>query len=313
MSDMQNDDLKQQYQKIMESEEGAPNLGRVDMNKYSTSGLGVTELADKTLGYHALDVQNLPSAGRFYPADASLSIRAARVAEIRNFSIVEENNILDIDEKLNYIVKNCIRFTSKSKNLSYKDLLEEDRFFVLLSIRDLTFPEPENRLMTKGTNRDGEEFDVEIKSQYFQISKTPEEIEKYYDDVERCYNVQTKSFGTIKIKPPTIGVMEVITDYIKIKQVEKKQWDQSFLQILPYIQLDWRGFNDKSIFKGEVDFQGWNERKYMVVYKLAEKIKVGIQPEMLVQHGDEEVLVPINFRDGIKSLFFIQDLTGELL
>jgi len=34
---------------------------------------------------------------------------------------------------------------------------------------------------------------------------------------------------------------------------------------------------------------------------------------MLVQIGDEEEEVPISFRDGIKSLFIVQDIAGELL
>jgi hypothetical protein len=42
-------------------------------------------------------------------------------------------------------------------------------------------------------------------------------------------------------------------------------------------------------------------------------MRIGVQPEMLVPHEDEEVLVTIGFRDGIKSLFVVQDIAGELL
>ena len=55
------------------------------------------------------------------------------------------------------------------------------------------------------------------------------------------------------------------------------------------------------------------QKQEIVVEAQAEKLKVGIQPEMLVPHEDDEVLVPIGFRDGIKSLFIVQDLSGELL
>jgi hypothetical protein len=51
----------------------------------------------------------------------------------------------------------------------------------------------------------------------------------------------------------------------------------------------------------------------LLVYRLAEKMRIGVQPEMLVPFGDEEVLVTIGFRDGIKSLFVVQDIAGELL
>jgi hypothetical protein len=42
-------------------------------------------------------------------------------------------------------------------------------------------------------------------------------------------------------------------------------------------------------------------------------MKIGIQPDMEVQIGDEWEVVPIGFRDGIKSLFIVQDIAGELL
>lgn len=313
MSKEENQNLEEQYKKMVETTEqhDAPiNLGKVDMSRHATQ---TAQDPDAVLGYYNIELENLPSGGRFYPADAVISIRSARVAEIRHFSTVDDSNLVDIEEKLNYIIKNCIRFTSKNKVLSYKDILEEDRVFLLLSIRDLTFPEPENKLMVTAKTKDGEEFDVEIASRYFQLSNIPDEIQKYYDPSTRCFEVQTRSFGTISMRPPSIGVMEVITDYIRVRQMEKKPWDQSFIQILPYIQLDWRGFNEAAIFKGEVNFQAWNEKKYMLVYKLAEQMKIGVQPEMLVQHEDEEVLVPISFRDGIKSLFIIQDFSSELL
>lgn len=314
MSDHNQDDvnLDDAYKNIVENQENPKpvDLGSVNMDRFKTQ---TASDADVVLGYHSIEMSTIPSGGRFYPEGSQISVRAAKVAEIRNFSIVDETNLLDIEEKLNYIIKHCVRFTSKARVLSYKDILEEDRFFILLSIRDLTFPEPENSLQTTARDSDGVEFDVRIDAKYFQTSEVPEEIQKYYSEEDRLFNVETKSFGTIKMSPPTIGIMEVVTDYIKVRQIEKKPWDQSFLQILPYIQQSWKGFNDKSIFKGEIDFQSWNERKYMLIYQLADKIKVGIQPDMLVPHGDEEVLVPINFRDGIKSLFLIQDLSGELL
>ena len=315
----ENQNMDEHYKKLVEQAENSANesetpepidLGKVNMDRFATQKAADP---DVHLGYHNIELGNLPSGGKFYPQDCSISIRAAKVAEIRQFSTVDENNLLDIEDKLNYIIKSCIRFTTRAKVMSYKDILEEDRVFLLLSIRDLTFPEPESKLTVKATTKDGEEFDAEIASKYFQLSRVPDEIEKYYDHETRSYEIQTRSFGTITMRPPTIGVMEAITNYIRVRQVEKKPWDQSYLQIAPYIQQDWRGFNDAAIFKGEVTFNSWDSKKYMLVYKLAEQMKIGVQPEMLVPYGDEEVLVPISFRDGIKSLFIVQDFSGELL
>tara|TARA_A100001037_G_scaffold172411_2_gene154865 strand:+ start:13091 stop:14074 length:984 start_codon:yes stop_codon:yes gene_type:complete len=285
-------------------------LGSVDMSKF---GKQKAESADFHLGYHAVNLDTLFSKGRFYPKDTKISVRSAKVAEIRHFSTMQENNLLDIEEKLNGIVKSCCRIECAAKKLSYKDLLEEDRIAILLQIRDLTFPEPENKLMLKAENSYGTTKDVELATRNFSVSEIPEEIEKYYDAIARCYRIQTRSAGEILMRPPSIGVMEEVTKYIKEQQEQKKRWDQAFVQILPYIQLDWRGFNTKEIFNQEVAFQGWNEKKYMITYRLAEKMKIGAQPEMEVDVDGELVKVPLQFPGGIKSLFIISDLAGELL
>ena len=249
---------EEQYRKMVEEKENHEerlDLGKVNMDRYATQK---ALDPDMHLGFHNVDISTLPSGGRFYPVGSKLAIRPAQVSEVRHFSTIDEGNLLDIEDKLNHIVKNCTRFNSGTKVLSYKDILEEDRIYILLSIRDLTFPEPESKLTVKASTKDGEEFDAEISAQYFQLSKVTEEIEKYYDEEARAFAIRTKSFGVIMMRPPSIGVMEAITNYIKVRQIEKKQWDQSYLQILPYISLDWRGFTDEKIFKGEVDFHSWN-------------------------------------------------------
>lgn len=303
------------YKSLVDEKDGiveevkANGLGKATMAKFRND----VDSSDTHLGYIDINVETLPSEGKFYPADTILKIRSAKVAEIRHFSTLDEQNIIDIEEKLNQIVKACVRIQSGTRMLSYKDILEEDRIFLLLSIRDLTFPEPENKLMLKAETSEGVSFDVELSTKYFQTESIPEEISQYYNEEKRLFSIQTKSAGEVNMRPPSIGVMEEITKFMQTRQRERKNWDQSFLQILPYITNDWRGFNSKVIFEKEIEFQGWNERKYMVVYRLAEKMKVGVKPELSVEHEGEEVLVPLNFPGGIKSLFIISDLAGELL
>jgi len=312
--------LDEQYENIVKSNEALVNepevheepvnLGKVSMERFTGEK---AEGADFHLGYHNIDTISLPSGGMFYPEGTEISIRSAKVTEIRHFSTIEETNVLDIDDKLNQILESCTRVTSSSKRLSYKDILEEDRFYIILSIRDLTFPEPESNLKVDHTTKKGEKHEVEIKKDYFQYFKIPKELDKYYDNVRKSFMIETKSFGTIEMAPPVIGVMQRITAYIKEKQQKGLQIDQSVLQIIPYLHKDWRGFSDKTLFDFEIELNGWSNKRYNLVYTLAEKLKVGIQPNMLVMIGDDEEHVPISFRDGIKSLFIVQDIAGELL
>ena len=129
-----------------------------------------------------------------------------------------------------------------------------------------------------------------------QIDLTRQELSRYDQTLEDCF-----------------AILQGYSRYIREQQEQKKRWDQAFVQVLPYIQLDWRGFSQKEIFNQEVAFQGWNEKKYMVTYRLAEKMKIGAQAEMEVDVDGELVRLPLEFPGGIKSLFIISDLAGELL
>ena len=245
-----------------------------------------------------------------------MMIRPAKTAEIRHFSTLEETDIFDVDDKLNHILQNCVKVRAEKKVLSWKDIIEEDRVFIILAVRDLTFKEPENKLMvTKRCGDCNEENQIEVASRNFSLNKVTEEVEKYYSPSKRCYLIQTKSLGELVMRPPTIGVMQVITKYIRAKEREGGAWDKAWVQIIPYIQQEWRGFNDKAIFDGEVGFKGWESTKYTVHYRLAEKLRIGVQQNMQVSCSScgAGVTAPVDFPEGIKSLFVISDISGELL
>jgi len=188
----------------MEEAINREGLGSVNMDKFKPDTATAPDLA---LGWHEIPMSSLPSEGRFYPADTVLKIRAAKVAEIRHFSTIDENNILDVDSKLNAIVESCTMVSSKSTRVSYKDICEEDRFILILQIRDLTFPEPENSLKVDYTSKTGKKHEVEIKREYFDYFRVPADVEKYYDAEARGYVIRTKSYGEIFMRPPSIGVM----------------------------------------------------------------------------------------------------------
>ena len=286
-------------------------LGRVNMDSF---GPEIARPSDEVLGWHVLDLEDLPSKGKFYPADTVIKIRSAKAAEIRHFSAMDENNYIDMEEKLNSIVESCAQFTGNGKRMSYKDILEEDRIILLLSIRDLSFPEPENKLMLKGrTEKTKKTVDIELSVKNLVPTVIDDEIEKYYDVKERIYVIKTRSAGTVRMKPPTIGIMQEITQYLKDRQEKDQDFDKAFIQVLPYMQADWRTLNLNKIFQMEMEYKGWDEKKFMVVYRLAERMKIGVSTELETTFDGETVKAPLDFPGGIKSLFIISDLAGELL
>jgi len=296
----------------MEAAVDSAGLGRVSMANVAPDK---AQSSDSALGWHVLDQITLPSMGKFYPADSVIKIRSARAAEIRHFSTMDENNYIDMEEKLNSVVESCTQMTAGNKRLSYKDIFEEDRIVLLLSIRDLTFPEPENKLMLAGkAEKSKKKIDVELSVKNLVPSIIDEEIEKYYDDKKRTYVIKTRSAGEIVMCPPTIGVMQEVTQYLKDRNEKELEFDKAFIQVLPYIQGDWRTLSLTKIFQLEVDYKAWDQKKFMIVYRLAERMRIGVQAT-LEATGDNGELVkaPLEFPGGIKSLFIISDLAGELL
>lgn len=297
------------------------DLGRVQLNKdIDDSDL---DRIKSSMDYVNIPLDTLPSGGRFYPEGTRILIRAARVGEIREFSIINEEDPKDIRDKMTYIVSQCTKVYYGNTPGHYKDILEDDRIVLVFKIRELTFtdarqsikiPVPEGSCQTPGCHpQETVEFDSS-KLEFLQLS---EKLEKYYDPVERCYNIQTKSFGTIKLYPPTIGVTSIIADWIREQQREDKKIDAALADILPYTIKDWRTFSSKQVFSKITEMAGWPTEKFALVLRLKDEITVGIEfeiKERCAQCGGE-LTIPVSFPEGFRSLFVptISDLGDELL
>ena len=273
--------------------------------------------------YHNIPLDCLPSLGRFYPDGTRISIRAARVDEIREFSAIDENDIKDVTDKLTYMVSQCVKVYYGNVPGSYRDLLSADRIVLILKIREITFldgmssiklPVPANACETVGCKT---QDTVIFNSTKLNFTTPAPELEKYYDSVNKCYNVRTKSFGTITLYPPSIGVTSIITNWIVEQAKQEKKFDAALTEILQYLVGNWRRLNDKSIFNILGELSVWPTEKFALVYRLIEKINIGIEFELKdkCETCGGEITVPITFPDGYKSLFVptVSDFGDELL
>jgi len=299
-------------------------LGKVDVSRqmdHTSPDDPEIKRLNSMIGFTRLDLSTFPSRGKFYRDDFEIHIRPGKVAEIRAFSTIDENNLKEVDEGLNNIILSCCKVQYGTQRGSYKDVLEEDRIYLILSIRELTFKNGEQTLMMpvgkkscKTSNCKSQDA-MELRTSNLQFNSVVEKFEKYYDAGDRCYSIATKNYGVIQMAPPTIGIMRAITDYIRDREENNKNWDKSTLAILPYLQREWRGWTEKDIFAKITSFQGWDSTKYTIVYRLAEDMKIGVKPEMVFpcKSCSEEVTVPLTFPGGIKALFLIPDISTELL
>lgn len=316
---------REQYQRLVEEHEtlsedqlirdtASTPLGTVSVPFNKNDDPEIKQLNSR-LGYQDLILSNFPSRGLFYRNGMKISIRPATVEEIKAYSTMDENDPFDMDDKLNAILFACCKVSFSNGVGSYKDILEEDRFWVILNIKELTFQDSENKLIVKHKCTSCEESDeYEIKTPNLEFQDISDN-EKYYDESLKSYRFQTKSLGEFIMQPPTIGVTRAVTDYIKEKEKSGAKYDKSFVQIFPYVRRDWRGLNSDLIYEEEVMSKSWSTKKFTLMYRLAETIKVGIKPEFqtMCKHCDKEVAVPVSFPNGIKSIFVVSDISDELL
>ena len=297
------------------------NLGKVNHQEIEEDP--EIQRIKSTMDYVNLPLDTLPSGGRFYPEGTRILIRAARVNEIREFSMINEEDPKDIRDKMIYIVSQCTKVYFGNNLGHFRDILEDDSLVLLFKIRELTFvngqtsikiPVPEGACQTAGCKPQEYVYFDSSKLEF----KTPSTLlEKYYDPVERCYNVQTKSFGTIKLYPPTIGVTTVLADWIRERQLENGKFDMALTEILPYVVKDWRLFTNKQVYPKITEMAGWSKEKFALIHNLKNEVKIGIEYEIKEQCAQcgGELTIPVTFPDGFKSLFVptISDFRGELV
>jgi len=274
-------------------------------------------------GWKNLPISIIPTGGIFYPDETTMAIRAAEVREIRHFSTVDEDDLLDLEEKLSFILDRCLRIKFPNEGvLSYKDLKQEDRFFIIMAIRDLTFVKGENSILLKskkGCNtadcpfKDGIELRTGVLTSY----KLDEKILTCYNKNSLCFDFTIKKTGkTVKMFIPSIGVTQEITKYIKEASKKNIQLDDGFLRIAPFIFEDWRDLTFESFVNRMRESDYWSKEEYNVYFELSERIKVGTKmhvSQICQVCGGTEVTADITFPGGIRSLFLVSDIFGELL
>ena len=275
------------------------------------------------LGWKNLPLQVLPSRGLFYPDGTKIAIRPADTREIRHYSSIDEDDLLDLNEKLNHIIEKCsvINFPNQGV-VSYKDLKQEDRFFLIMAIRDLTFVEGENRVILtpetgcKDKNACPINAGIELRTGILSSYEIDPRVMKYYSPESRNFIFPVKRLGKqITMTVPSIGVMDAISGFVANSISRGAEVDDSFIKISPFLFSDWRDLDDKKILSKMRESDGWSKEEFSLYFELSETIKIGTELDVRLNCPTcgAEVAAPITFPGGFKSLFVISDIFRELL
>ena len=274
-------------------------------------------------GWKNLPLQILPSKGWFYPDGTKIAIIAAEVKEIRHYSTIDEDDLMDLNEKLNFILSKCCTIHYPGEGVvSFKDLKQEDRFFLIMAIRDLTFVQGENRIIItpdtdcKDKNVCPVANGIELRTGILSDYEIDPKIMKYYSPMDRLFIFPVKKLGKeIRMSVPSIGVTDEITSFVIESERKGIEVDESFIKIAPFIFEEWRGLDYRKINEKMKESDSWSKEEFSLYYQLSESIKIGTKLDIKLNCPTcgAEVAAPITFPFGFKSLFVISDIFGELL
>jgi hypothetical protein len=272
-----------------------------------------------------LPIHLLPSDGMFYPEGTRMAIRPCDVKEIRHFSTIDEDDSLDIERKLSFILERCLRIDFPREGVvSYKDLKQEDRFYIIMAIRDLTFLRGENSLFLVPSTKCRNTKECEM-AEGFELRSGNLSSYELDSEILKRYNSETRSFvftlkdsnESFEIFVPSIGITQALSDFATTCIKRGIEIEDGFLEIAPFVIPQWRGLDFDSLLDiMRRSSQEWDKKQFSLLFQISEKIKIGTKSEAKQKCqvcGEGEVTAEITFPGGIRSLFLISDIFRELL
>lgn len=271
------------------------------------------------IGWIPIPIQDLPTKGFFYPVDTKISIRAASGGEIRHWSTLRDdpttnpNYLSDMDDMLNYVIERCVTIKSSTSEhalrLSWKDIKEIDRFYLILAIHELTFVNAENKLQVKVSDTKK----VDVKKEMVDYISLDPKLMRFYDENERCFVLKIKGGQTFKLDVPCVGVTQWLKKYVLRKRNSQEPIDEDYIEFAPFIIRDWRGLTDDVYNKYCEESHKWNVLAVSLLVEFKKLFADTINPVVkFIDEGGVEQTAPLNFQGGFKSIFIIPDPFRQL-
>lgn len=274
----------------------------------------------KDLEYINVDIHSLP-LGIFYKDGTQIKIRAAKVEEVQAYSIVDDNNFVDITEKMNLLLSSCVRFINPDKSQgSYKDIKDGDRMYLIFQIRELTFQTGPALSKEVECEHCRHEFPIIYRttsnSQYPKTlvnHKFPEKLSKYWNKNLKCFEFNINGVN-YKMAPPTIGVQESFFEDIKKKVEEnhKRNPNVSQMKLLQFLLWDRNYISAEGIKAKEDEIKKLNMETFQILNSAVDNMVFGMSElTQKCPNCGGEVHSEVTFPNGATSLFVIPDFFNK--
>lgn len=259
-------------------------------------------------GFVPINVDDLPTKGIFYPVGTKIFAKAASLGEIKNWSLIDETELTQVDEGINSIIESCVNivFPNEYGYATWRDLKEIDRLYIVLAVHDFTFPANSGNDLKVVIS---ETEDVVINKDRIDFVKFSDKLMKYYDPENLCFSFPTKNIktfpdGYFHVYVPSVGVNKWVKEYMQAKIRTQETFDQTFIQVAPLLIKSHKNLNMDTYYDLIDSTADWTPYEWALLSKVRSNIEAAITPKVhYISKGGAEKEAPLQFRGGIKAIF----------
>lgn len=263
------------------------------------------------LQYLTFDVKEFP-CGMFYAPGTIFKIRAAAVKEIQSYSMVDDN-LYDIVDKMNDMLMNCVRIQYADGTFgTYLDIRDPDRFYLVFTIRELTF-QSGNNLVSPAVCNCGNELNIDLIRRNFVFHQTDEKLMDYFDATEGCFVFQTTNGNVFKLAPPKIGLQKAFTEYIVSENAAKKKINLSFLKNIPFMLYDRNTITTAGIVAKVTEYGNMDDESFQFLNEVVGMLKYGISGLVTKCGCGSEVHSEMIFPNRASDLFLVSNAFDKFI
>jgi len=277
------------------------------------------------IGYRDVKVTILPTTGIFYPKDTQIQARPLQLKEIKHYSTMDEDEIIDVYDKTGQILDSCLRIYMSGRKVSYKNLVETDRMFFIFYLRDMTMQAHGRDVKLYHTSISpftGEKVKVEINNEIFEYNEIPKSLFKFFSHNDRQFIITDPDIpeGFVKFQIPTVGVIRALGEKVYRWEMAKRMGEEVYYnkpfytKYAQWIIEDWSMIEDEKKMRNlENEYGTWSAEKMDIMNHIDKHINYSIRPEvsMVDKEGNRWKSV-VSFRKGISSIFNISDISSRL-
>lgn len=270
-----------------------------------------------SFGWIPVDRGEMGIRSMFYPQDWEFRIKPATTIQIRNWASIDEENLSQVNNVMNEILRTCVGIYSETSKVSWEKINSWDRFWFILKVQQYTFKTGENKIeFEDDCNECGETllFSLRPDTLYYEF---PDE-----DVVNNCWNMEKMQWDInpndydvvghpLTLYTPTVGKDNVLIQWAYAQQQNGKKLNEVFLKFLPYmLERPIKDMNvlDRKIKELDKEFNSWSTDMFMFMDEVVRNITINPSEKLrqTCEHCGEEVTSNVQFPNGIKRLFVVQ-------